>query len=231
MELNSEPARRYTFDLAQLEPFEVGAALTVLMCWPAPADEELRGEMHARLSAALLRTVVGNEELALITPRPMKPIYAFRNVDADVEHMKRLDKRLGEALTFGHRVIPFLKHADDGSTELLPGMDKLNLAGVVRAAEHEKGLQIDLANFRKRDWLPWLPATHLAAAARILLQQLDREQATPRPWWNLMIDPAMIRRWIHEAKLLEPIVLKAFPEISSKLARIELVGVAFASTN
>lgn len=231
MASNSDSIRRYGFDLAQLEPFEVGAALTVLMCWPAPGDEELRGEMQVRLAAALLRTVVGSEDPALVTPRMMKPVYAFRNVDADADQMKRLDKRLGEALTFGHRVIPFLKHADNGSSELLPGMDKLNLAGVVRAAEHETGMEIDLANFRKRDWLHWLPVAHLAAAARILLQQLDQEQVAPRPWWNLMIHPAMIGRWLREAKLLEPIVLKAFPDISAKLARIELVGVTFPPTN
>lgn len=114
--------RRYSFDLGRLEPFEIGAAATVIMCWRGPLDEELRGEMQVRLAAALLRIAVGDEELALITPRSMKPIYAFRNVDADVKHMKRLDKRLSEALTFGHRVIPFLKHADTmGQANCCPG--------------------------------------------------------------------------------------------------------------
>lgn len=229
--MNSDPTRCYTFDLAQLEPFEIGAALTVLLCWPAPADEELRGEMHARLSAALLRAVVGSKDLALITPRLMKPIYAFRNVEADLAGMKRLEKRLGDALAFGHRVIPFLMHAANGSGKLLPAMDKLNLAALVRAVEHASNGHVDPGNFRKRDWLPWLPVAHLAAAARILLQQLEREQIAPRPWWDLMTDPAMIGCWLREAKLLEPIVLKAFPKIDSKLARIELVGVTLPPTN
>lgn len=228
---NSETMRRHTFDLAQLEPFEIGAALTIIMCWPAPRDEELRGDKHTRLAAVLLRLSAGSDEQARITPRPMKSIYAFRNVEEDVENMKRLDNRLSEVLAFGHRLIPFLKHAYNGSTELLPGMDKLNLAGVVRAVEHETGNPVDPANFRKRDWLPWLPVAHLAAAARILLQQLEQEQAAPRPWWELMIDPAMIGRWLREAKLLEPIVLKAFPKVSTKLARIELAGVSLPPTN
>lgn len=110
-------------------------------------------------------------------------------------------------------------------------MGKLSLAGVVRAAEQESGSHLDLANFRKRDWLPWLPVAHLAAAARILLQQLEQEQQASRPWWDMMTDPAMILRWLHEAIALEPIVLKAFPEVSSRLAQIALVGVALPPAN
>lgn len=224
-------ARRYGLDASRLESFELGAAATVIMCWPDPAQEVLRSDMFEKLAAALLRIAVGDGDAAQQTPRLMKPAYAFRNVDHDVKHMARLEARLEAALVFGHRVMPFLKHADNGASELLPGMDNLSIAALVRAIEEETGEPIDIANFRKRDWLQWLPVAHLAAAARILLQNHVREQVPPRPWWDMMTSLEVITAWLREAHVLEPIVLRAFPELGPRLARIELRGVDFATTN
>ncbi|QCI80350.1 hypothetical protein E6W36_15055 [Hankyongella ginsenosidimutans] len=231
MDLNSERQRRYTFDPAQLEPFEIGAAATVIMCWPGPLDEELRGEMQVRLAAALLRIAVGDEELALITPRSMKPIYAFRNVDADVKHMKRLEGRLSSALDVGNLAMPFLKKAYDGSDVRFPGMSDLTLASLTKAIELERRIGLDPANFRKRDWLPWLPVVHLAAAARVVLQQVRETSGREPEWLEMMADAGLIARWLREAQALVRIAILAFPMLEATLVRIELVGVTLPPAN
>lgn len=229
---NTEAWRRhYTLDVSQLEPFELGAAATVIMCWPDPGDENKRGEMHVGVAAALLRKAVGVSDIALQTRRPMNPVYAFRNVERDVEHMARLDDRFEAAMVFGHRVTPFLKHAENGSAGLLPGMKKLNVASLVRAIEDETKEPIDIANFRQRDWLPWLPVAHLAAGARIFVQTMGWDRFQIEDWWEMMTDASQVTAWLGQASLLEPIVLRAFPKMESKLARIRLTGVSFLTTN
>ena len=223
--------RYYTFDLSQLEPFELGAAATVIMCWPDPSDENKRGEMHEKIAAALLRKTVGVSAAALQTRRPMKPVYAFRNVERDVEHMARLDDRLESVMVFGHRVIPFLKRAENGSAELLPGIKKPTMASLVRAIEDETKEPIDNANFRQRDWLPWLPVAHLAAGARIFVQTMGWDRFEIDDWWEMMTDAWLITAWLGQARLLEPLVLRAFPKVGPQLARIRLTEVSFPTTN
>ena len=223
-------ARHYVFDPSQLEPFEIGAHATVILCWPSPDDQSVRDEMQVKIAAQLLRDTVGDDEEALNTPRLMKPKYAFRDVERDAEHRTRLDVRLASALHVGNLAMPFLKHAYDGSDVRFPGMKDLSIASLIHATEETSGDWVDPANFRKRTWLPWLPVVHLAAAARIVRQRVEISFGRKPTWPEMMTDATLLGSWLGEARIIAPVVAQAFPKEASRLIHIGLVGVNLPAT-
>ena len=224
-------SRQYAFDPTQLEPFEIGAAATVILCWPGARQQPVREEMHVKIAALLLRASVGNDDEAQITPRLMKPIYAFRDVERDLDHMERFEQRLASALHVGNLAMPFLRKAHDGADVRFPGMEALTIASLARAVGDAEDSWVDPANFRKRVWQPWLPVVHLAAAARIVLQECRKATGREPEWLAMMTDPALIGRWLIEARALEVTALRAFPQIGNGLVRIDLVGVTCPRTD
>lgn len=75
--LCSRSMREITLRTADVEPYEIGAAVTVLMCWPSAREEAKRMEQHARLCAWAVRKLGADEPGGELRPWAINPLYAF----------------------------------------------------------------------------------------------------------------------------------------------------------
>lgn len=213
--------REITLNMAATEPYEIGAAATVLMCWPGEADEAKRAEQHVRLCAWAVRKLVADEPGGELRPWPIKPVYAF---SSGAFRLDAIERRRDLRLRMGYLAMPFLKTAALGANETFKGMSGLSVAALIDwIGDVEPGLgrEVDGANFRQREWRPSLPVIHLAAAARVLMRQ-DDENGRERSWAPFILERDRVEAWLRLAMEIEPFALQAFPEIEAAQLRIRL---------
>lgn len=68
----------YAFNFEALAPYEIGAALAVILaCPPGVTDEEMRGRFHTVLCAQFLRAQAKADPAWANQPQLIKPLYAF----------------------------------------------------------------------------------------------------------------------------------------------------------
>src|SRR5271154_6210760 len=157
-------------DFRQLEAYEVGATLLTWLAFPGEREsEEGRRRVHASLCAYELRTKYETAPEWLVSPQPIKPLYAFRpqrDIDRDLRTLERFRDRMIAA----RMAIGFLKEAASGEVPKLPaGINRVSVNQMARLALDDAGYT-DPENVETRIWRPSLPVIHLASAAQVWFQ-------------------------------------------------------------
>jgi hypothetical protein len=210
-------------DFRRLEVYEIGARLVTLLAFPGEREsEEVRSRVHASLCAYALRAKYETDPEWLVSPQPIKPIYALRpqwDMDRD---LKTLQLRLRDRMIAGRMAIGFLKEAVTGEVPKLPaGINRMSVNQMARLVLDNAGFT-DPENVETRIWRPSLPVIHLATAIQLLLQ-LAEPYASPLGLETLLLDRGIIELVVHTAEyyrsLMMQIRLKLDPE---KLIRFTL---------
>jgi len=157
-------------DFRQLEVYEIGAMLVTWLAFPGEKEsEDRRGRVHASLCAYALRAKHQSDPEWLVSPQPIKPLYALRtqwDIDRD---LRTLERRFRDRMIAARMAIGFLKEAVTGEVPTLP-------AGIKRLSVNQMALMVlddtgytEPENVETRIWRPSLPVIHLATAIQLIL--------------------------------------------------------------
>jgi hypothetical protein len=161
------------------EIYECGAVLLTVLACPKNISEPRSFELYLSLcgKALWLKHKTTPDDW---TPITVKPPYVFRDpkdIDSDVRFV---EKRLGERMVAGRMAIPFLRRAESGAAPPLPpGIKRLSLKQMAAFVSEDAG-QAESNNVEKRIWAASRPVIHLAAAAAIVGQKLQKLE---HPTW------------------------------------------------
>ena len=213
-----------SLNFSRYETYECGALLVSLLAYPQrEADMTQRENLRRSLCALALRAQFDEETNAWTKPRPMKPIYAFRDsqqIDRDLKPLKRL---LHHRMIAARMAIGFLQEVELKRTPKLPkGIKRLSvnqMAGLVL----EDGRESDAANVKKRIWRPSLPVIHLAAATAAIKDMADKAGFGPLGVGDLLTNRIVIERIVQEAQRYEPMLFESKLKIRPEtLERVRL---------
>src|SRR5690242_6295573 len=119
--------RQFVLDLNRLEPYEAGAQLLALICYPADGE----GKSCASLSESLCVKAIEAQASADVawanSKQPIKPIYLLHRRDVIERDWNSCVKVIGQRLVAAKMVMPFLKEAHTGETPKLPGVKKISI--------------------------------------------------------------------------------------------------------
>ena len=213
------------YDFKRDQTYEIGAGITVAMCWPLAEDDKLREKQHRNLCCWTLQQLIGDLTGGSRMPWLIKPIHAFGNTVTGPFGGRHLEKRLAAMLGKGNLVMPFLKFHDYGGIELFEGMTRLSETDLMASiadydGEHDQGT-FDRSNYLQRSWRPALPAIHIAAAVRWEMQIYAKAGETAN-WFRFLTEQRAIEQWVARAQMIEPVALRAFPEIGDRQIRVRL---------
>jgi hypothetical protein len=224
IELRASMPQRPAFviDFLRHEVHEAAAMLLSLLAYPSDDEEETaRGRMHASLCAYVLRARYGDDD---ITPRPMKPVHAFRDLKTIENDLRNLDRRLQDRMAAGRMALAYLKEAAGGSMPKLPrGIKRLSLnqlSEMVLADTRESAPE----NVEVRVWRASLPVIHLAAAV-LVLSYLSVRSGRRLKLLDLLTDRTLLEWIVRAAQEYEPLPQRS----RRKIDPAGLIKICFAS--
>ena len=102
-------------DFGRLEIYEIGALIVTILTHSAPGDtDEVRGDTHAYLCKWALGSKAAEGGEWLVTPQPIKPLYAALPDDEASRICRRLNQRFSHRMLAAQMAIPFLRQAIEG---------------------------------------------------------------------------------------------------------------------
>ena len=152
------------------EVYEIGAWLLTWLAFPGEgASEEVRGRVHASLCAYALRAKYETEPEWLVSPQPIKPVYALRGQLDINRDLRTLERRFRDRMIAARMAIGFLKEAVSGEVPKLPaGINRVSVNQMARLVLDDAGYT-DPEDVETRIWRPSLPVIHLATAIQLIL--------------------------------------------------------------
>ena len=184
-------------DTQELEPFEIGARLDALLCYPTWSPErqqQIADAICAELVSYSIEVDSGRKgDLTDRYPRYTK-------------HRRRtalgsLPDRREKALTFGQAFLPLLKQAATGELPILYGEQReLSISEIARFIwpPREEGAEINYADRlhdRQKELRSYRPIAHLAAAYQYFARQRSGpNQAAPLDYQDLSLHRDLVRR-------------------------------------
>lgn len=209
------------FDLSfdRSEVYECGAALLTVLACAKQVDEQKSVQLYLSLcgKALWLKHLMAPNDW---TPITVKPQYVFRDPKTIDRDVRIVEKRLGERLVAGRMAVPFFQHAVLGSAGPLPkGIQRLSvnqMAEFVRKDARQK----ETDSVKSRFWSPSRPVVHLAAAAAILGQGLQKA-GQPIALETFLFHRAFIEGVVQQATELQALAAKdpKFPVKAERLVR------------
>jgi hypothetical protein len=203
------------------EVYECGAALLVLLACPEE-ESDRQGDLHASCGKALWLQHLADPNS--IAPISVKPQYVFRDravIDRDFGFVA---KRVEERLVAGRMAVPFLLRAEQGhEPRLPPGIKRLSVNQMAEFVLQDAE-QTDPSNLKRRYWAPSGPVIHLAAAAAVVGQELQKRK--PRTGLeDFLTEQGLIQEVIRRGQLFADLIAAdpKFPVKASKLVKVSLV--------
>jgi hypothetical protein len=123
----------------------------------------------------------------------------------------------------GRMTIPFLRRADSGVTPPLPqGIKRLSLNEMAAFVAEDAG-QVDPINVERRVWAPSRPVIHLAAAAVMLGQRLNK-RGIPTGLETFLLDRGFVEEVSRKAEKLRALIASdaRFPVKAEQLVPFRL---------
>ena len=157
----------------ELEPFEIGARLDALLCYPTWSSERQK-QLADAICAELVSYSIEvdfSRKADLISRYPRYTKHRRRTA------LGSLHERREKALTFGQAFLPLLKKAATGELPILYGEQReLSISEVARFIwpPREDGAEINYADRlhdRQRELRSYRPIAHLAAAYQYFARQ------------------------------------------------------------
>jgi hypothetical protein len=196
-------------DFNRLEVYEIGAMLVTWLAFPGAAEsEEVRSRVHASLCAYALRAKYETEPEWLVSPQPIKPIYALRpqwDIDRD---LRTLQRRLRDRMVAARMAIGFLKEAVTGEIPKLPAnIKRMSVNQMARLVLADTGYT-DPQNVESRIWRRSLPVIHLATAIQVMLQ-IAEPVTGPLGLEALLLDRGIIELMVRTAQFHESVIVRS----------------------
>jgi hypothetical protein len=210
-------------DARQLEVYEIGAWLLTRLAFPGKNESEERfSRVHASLCAHALRTKYETDGEWLVSPQPIKPLYALRPQEDIDRNLRTLERRLRDRMIAARMAIGVLKEAVTGEVPNLPGLERMSINQMALLVHADAGYT-EPENVETRIWRPSLPVIHLATAIQLLLQ-LAEPYAGPLGLEALLLDRGIIELVVRTAEYHRSVIsqsrLKIDPE---KLISLPLI--------
>lgn len=181
----------------ELEPFEIGARLDALLCYPTWSSErqlQIADAICAELVSYSIE--VDSSRKADLTSR-----YPQYTKDRRRTALGSLHERREKALTFGQAFLPLLKQAATGELPILYGERReLSISEIVRFIwpPREDGAEINYADRlhdRQRELRSYRTIAHLAAAYEYVARQRSGpNQAAALDYQDLGLHRDLVRR-------------------------------------
>jgi hypothetical protein len=209
-------------DARRLEVYEIGAWLLTRLAFPGKREsQEQLSRVHASLCAYALRTKYETDGEWLVSPQPIRPIYALRpqfDIDRD---LKTLQRRLRDRMIAARMAIGFLKEAVTGEIPQIPGLERMSINQMALLVLEDTGYT-EPENVESRIWRPSLPVIHLATAIQLMLQ-LAEPYASPLGLESLLLDRGIIELVIRTAEYHRSLIVQSRLKIDpEKLINIRL---------
>jgi hypothetical protein len=209
-------------DARRLEVYEIGAWLLTRLAFPGKREsQEQLSRVHASLCAYALRTKYETDGEWLVSPQPIRPIYALRpqfDIDRD---LKTLQRRLRDRMIAARMAIGFLKEAVTGEIPQIPGLERMSINQMALLVLEDTGYT-EPENVESRIWRPSLPVIHLATAIQLMLQ-LAEPYASPLGLESLLLDRGIIELVIRTAEYHRLLIVQSRLKIDpEKLINIRL---------
>lgn len=210
-------------DFSRLEIYEIGALIVTVLTHSAPGDtDEVRGDVHAYLCKWALGARAAQGGQWILTPRPIKPLYAAFPDDAGPKISRKLNQRFSQRMLAAQMVIPFLRQAVEGRVPKMdpqPARLSINaMAERVLPASNES----DPGNVETRIWRPSRSVIHLAAAVAVAQNDHTGTSDTPLSYDQLLWDEKLLQSILEQAELYESILAQcvAKEQLSLELAQL-----------
>jgi hypothetical protein len=210
-------------DFRRLEVYEIGAWLVTQLAFPGKSEsEEVRGRVHASLCACALRTKYETDGEWLVSPQPIKPLYALRpqfDIDRDLRTLRR---RLRDRMIAARMAIGFLKEAITGELPKRPaGINRVSVKEMAMLVLGDAGYS-ESKNVETRIWRPSLPVIHLVTAIQLLLHLAEPTTGRLR-LEALLLDRGIIELMVRTAEYHRSVIMQSRLKIDSEmLIRIPL---------
>jgi hypothetical protein len=210
-------------DCEQLEVYEIGASLLTRLAFPGKQESEERlSRVHASLCAYALRAKYETDGEWLVSPQPIKPIYALRpqfDIDRD---LKTLQRRLRDRMIAARMAIGFLKEVVTGEVPQIPGLERMSINQMALLVLKDTGYT-EPENVETRIWRPSLPVIHLATAIQVLLH-LAEPLVGRLGLETLLLDRGIIELVVKTAEYHRSVILQSRVKIDpEKLINIRLI--------
>lgn len=205
--------------LAEAEqPYERGAALTALMCWPEDEArfDKLRNELCYLAIRRLVAASPGSERRAL----PLRPAHVF--LDKPITEVPRTARtRLERYLEVAEMVTPLFRGiaAETVAGRAVPATPAQERMADAWNAGKDRATTIEAGNFAERVLRPALPMLHYGVAAIHLMRESE-DAGRQLTWLDFLGDEAIIASWIALATFIEPLVPIAFPNARDRIIRV-----------
>jgi hypothetical protein len=211
---------QFDVSLKGKEVYERGATLLTVLAYPNERDAERRLQLYLSLCgrALWLRHVIEPDDWMPITVRPQ---YVFRDRKIIDRHVAFAGRRMQERLVAGRMAVLFFRRAEIGALPPLPdGIKRLSINQMAAFVLDDAG-QADLENVEKRFWRPSKPVIHLATAAALVGQELQKADV-PLLLDSFLFHEALIEAVLRRAELLKELISKdpKFPAKAEQLIQL-----------
>ena len=207
----------------QMQVYECGAKLLALLARPAELQEAKREELYLSLCGRALWStyLAAPDDWTPITVRPQQVFRDRGRINSDVAFV---GKRFGERMVAGRMAVPFFWHAELGDDRMLPRLIKrLSLNQMAEYVLEDAGLA-DAENVESRYWRPSRPVIHLATAAALIGQQLEKA-GVPFSQETFLLNRELTECVLRKAEELETLIANdpKFPVKPDQLIRFRIV--------
>lgn len=193
----ASPAEPVLLDAAALKPFEIGARLDALLCYP-----RWSAERQQRVADAICARLVAHSiEVDPSRKANLWGAFPKYTMSRSRASLKTLDERRNDALRAGLAFLPLLKKAAIGKLPILRGREReLSLAEIARFLwPDEKSQEKDYEDFlhdrAKHGLRRFYPIAHLAAANQYIARERSGEaDRAPFEYQDLDFHREVVRR-------------------------------------
>ena len=211
---------QFDVSLKGKEVYERGATLLTVLAYPNERDAERRLQLYLSLCgrALWLRHVIEPDDWTPITVRPQ---YVFRDRKIIDRHVAFAGRRMQKCLVAGRMAVLFFRRAEIGALPPLPdGIKRLSINQMATFVLDDAG-QADPENVEKRFWVPARSVIHLATAAALVGQELQKADVTLL-LDSFLFDEALIEAVLRRAELLKELISKdpKFPVKAEQLIQL-----------
>jgi len=166
-------------DLSCHEPWEIGAQLDAILCYP-----NFSRERQCKIANAICAKLVdGWITLHRDRKKELLPLRKIYTEAAKRVSINTLEKRRKKALFAGHIFLPLIKKEATGHLPVLRGeIRDLPLVEIARFLSppeeggYEENYVTRLRNYQENNVWPWYPIAHLAAAYQALARLRAKEK-------------------------------------------------------
>ena len=211
---------QFDVSLKGKEVYERGATLLTVLAYPNEGDAERRLQLYLSLCGRALwhRHVIEPDDWTPITARPQ---YVFRDHKIIDRHVAFAGRRMQERLVAGRMAVLYFRRAEIGVLPPLPdGIKRLSINQIAAFVLDDAG-QADPENVEKRVWRPSKPVIHLATAAALVGQELQKA-GVPLLLDSFLFQEALIEAVLRRAELLKELISKdpKFPVRAEQLIQL-----------